>query len=103
MSATITKTKLRIYAAADVAKHSSRKDCWVTRNGKVYNVTEFVADHPGGDDLILKYAGRDVGEIMKDGNEHNHSQSAYEMLGEYLVGKIGADANIIDESKPFFP
>jgi hypothetical protein len=92
------KSKLRIYAAADVANHINKGDCWVIRNGKVYNVSEFAADHPGGDDLIFKYAGQDVGEIMKDSSEHDHSQSAYDMLGEYLVGKIGANANIVDES-----
>lgn len=102
MSATTVKTKLRIYTEADVAKHTAKKDCWAVRNGKVYNVSEFVADHPGGDDLILKYAGQDVGAIMKDASEHDHSQSAYEMLGEYLVGKIGAIATIVDESEPTF-
>lgn len=100
MSSTIVRTKLRIFAPVDVAKHTTKDDCWVVRDGKVYNVSEFVADHPGGDDLILKYAGQDIGAIMKDASEHDHSQSAYEMLGEYLVGKIGANATIVDESKP---
>lgn len=97
MSATTVRTKLRIYTAADVAKHTTKDDCWVVRNGKVYNVSEFVADHPGGDDLILQYAGQDVGAIMADEVEHDHSQSAYEMLGEYLVGKIGQSAMIVRE------
>lgn len=97
MSATIVRTKLRIYTAADVAHHVTKGDCWVVRNGKVYNVSDFVADHPGGDDLILKYAGQDVGAIMADEVEHEHSKSAYEMLGEYLVGKIGQNATIVSE------
>ena len=94
--------RLRIFTAVDVAKHTRKGDCWVIRNGKVYNVSEFAADHPGGDDLIFKYAGQDVGEIMKNSDEHDHSQSAYEMLGEYLIGKIGVNTNTVDESEPHF-
>lgn len=96
------KSKLRIYTASDVTKHTNKGDCWVIRNGKVYNVTEFAADHPGGDDLIFKYAGQDVGEIMKDSSEHDHSQNAYDMLSEYLIGKIGTNANVVDESGSTF-
>lgn len=98
-SPTIVKTKLRIYTAIDVARHTTKKDCWITRNGKVYNVSEFVNDHPGGDDLILQYAGKDIGDVMADSAEHEHSQSAYDMLGEYLVGKLGAVTTIVDESE----
>lgn len=77
--------------------HSSPSSCWVTRNGKVYDVTSFLADHPGGDDLVLKYAGKDVGEVMKDPEEHDHSDAAYDMLDEYLIGRLGAGENIVSD------
>jgi len=94
---TLTK-RVRILASEDVEEHVSLKSCWVTRDGKVYDVTQFLPDHPGGDDLILKYAGKDVGEIMKDSSEHDHSDSAYSMLDEFLIGQLGADAGIVDEN-----
>jgi len=90
--------RVRIFASEDVEEHTSPKSCWVTRDGKVYDVTQFLPDHPGGDDLILKYAGKDVGEIMKDSVEHDHSDSAYNMLDEFLIGRLGADAGIVDEN-----
>ena len=90
--------RFRILTAEDVEEHASPRSCWVTRDGKVYDVTEFLPDHPGGDDLILKYAGKDVGEIMKDSTEHDHSNSAYNMLDEFIIGRLGADAGIIDEN-----
>jgi len=34
-------------------RYASLKSCWVTRDGNIYDVTEFLVDHPGGDDLIL--------------------------------------------------
>lgn len=91
------KTRLRIFTADDVAAHASPKDCWIVRAGKVYDVTEFLADHPGGDDLILRYAGKDVGEAMADPIEHEHSDAAYDMLSEYQIGKIGSSAAVVSE------
>jgi L-lactate dehydrogenase (cytochrome) len=46
----------------EVAKHSNKDDCWVIVHGKVYDVTEFLPEHPGGMNIILKYAGKDATE-----------------------------------------
>ncbi|KAJ4416754.1 hypothetical protein N0V82_006565 [Gnomoniopsis sp. IMI 355080] len=51
-----------VLTGADVAKHSSREDCWVIVHGKAYDVTEFLPEHPGGPKIILKYAGKDATE-----------------------------------------
>lgn len=32
----------------DVAQHASPDDCWVVVNGKVYDLTTFAPNHPGG-------------------------------------------------------
>jgi 4-hydroxysphinganine ceramide fatty acyl 2-hydroxylase len=89
--------RVKIYTSLDVATHASSTDCWVSRNGKVYDVTPFLADHPGGDDLILRYAGKDLGDIMADKSEHEHSDSAYEMLNEYVIGRLGSDAVVVSD------
>lgn len=89
--------RVRIYTAEDVASHSREQDCWVVRAGKVYNVTPFLNDHPGGDDLILRHAGKDIDGVMENPDEHSHSASAFEMLDEYVIGKIGTNAAIVDE------
>ncbi|TRX97610.1 hypothetical protein FHL15_001365 [Xylaria flabelliformis] len=46
----------------EVAKHDSKESCWVVIHGKVYDVTEFMPEHPGGMKIILKYAGKDATE-----------------------------------------
>ncbi|GAA5942715.1 fatty acid alpha-hydroxylase [Sporobolomyces koalae] len=86
----------RIYTAEDVATHTSASDCWVTYQGKVYDVTAFLEDHPGSDELILQFAGKDVEEAMEDPMEHSHSDSAYQVLNEYQVGRIVSGESITD-------
>merc|ERR1719400_2053908 len=46
----------------EVAKHTSKSDCWVVVAGQVLNVTSFLSEHPGGELAILTFAGRDASE-----------------------------------------
>jgi cytochrome b involved in lipid metabolism len=48
--------------AAEVAKHSTKEDCWCIIGDMVYDVTKFLGDHPGGSKAILLYAGKDATE-----------------------------------------
>ncbi|CAD7965251.1 unnamed protein product [Amoebophrya sp. A120] len=46
----------------EVAKHTTKDDCWVVVNGQVLDVTKFLPDHPGGALAILTFAGKDATE-----------------------------------------
>lgn len=50
------------YSMADVAKHTSKTDCWVVVDGQVLDVTSFLSEHPGGELAILTFAGKDATE-----------------------------------------
>jgi 4-hydroxysphinganine ceramide fatty acyl 2-hydroxylase len=88
---------------ADVKSHNTEKSCYVTIGNNVYDVTSFLEDHPGGGELILEHGGQDVGDIMKDEISHTHSDSAYEILDESLVGFVADEAllnEVVASSKP---
>ncbi|KAF7195728.1 Cytochrome b2, mitochondrial [Pseudocercospora fuligena] len=46
----------------EVQQHKSKESCWVILYGNVYDVTSFLADHPGGSKIILQLAGADATE-----------------------------------------
>jgi 4-hydroxysphinganine ceramide fatty acyl 2-hydroxylase len=87
---------LPTFTPAEVDSHNHAKSCYVTLGSKVYDVTSFLNDHPGGGDLILEYAGKDVKDILRDEASHNHSEAAYEILEDLLVGFL--DTNYIGKT-----
>lgn len=76
------------FTAAEVAAHSSAKSCYVTVGDVVYDVTDFLDSHPGGPQLILDWAGKDIAEILKDEVSHTHTDVAYEVLDDSVVGYL---------------
>lgn len=48
--------------AEEIKKHSSHESCWIVIHGNVFDVTDFLPEHPGGQAIILKYAGADATE-----------------------------------------
>ncbi|KAK7181859.1 hypothetical protein DPSP01_002447 [Paraphaeosphaeria sporulosa] len=50
----------------EVKAHNSRDDCWVVIQDKVWDVTEFLSEHPGGSEVILKYAGKDATSVYNE-------------------------------------
>ncbi|OJZ87317.1 hypothetical protein ASPFODRAFT_70275 [Aspergillus luchuensis CBS 106.47] len=50
---------MSILSREEVEKHSTRESCWVAIHGSVYDVTDFLDEHPGGAQVILRCAGKD--------------------------------------------
>jgi len=46
----------------EVGKHTTEADCWVVVNGKAYDVTKWLAVHPGGVQAITAFAGKDASD-----------------------------------------
>ncbi|KAK5297017.1 fatty acid alpha-hydroxylase [Cryomyces antarcticus] len=79
-------------AQKNVESHNTSKSCYVTVGTQVYDITPFLEDHPGGGDLILEYGGKDVKDVMGNEISHSHSETAWEILEEHLIGFVATDA-----------
>ncbi|KAJ9697210.1 hypothetical protein PVL29_009131 [Vitis rotundifolia] len=75
----------KVYTLAEVSEHNTPKNCWLIIDGKVYDVTKFLEDHPGGDDVLLSATGKDATDDFED---VGHSSSARAMMDEFYVGDI---------------
>lgn len=88
---------------ADLETRNTAKSCYVTLGTKVYDVTDFLDSHPGGGELILEYGGKDITEILKDEVSHTHSEAAYEILDDSLIGFVATDDIISTSTKSNHP
>ncbi|KAI3428204.1 hypothetical protein D9Q98_006584 [Chlorella vulgaris] len=75
---------------AECQGHMSDKDCWLVVDGKVYDVTPFLDEHPGGFDTLVSNSGKDATE---DFDEIGHSRAAKEMLAKYYIGDYAGGAS----------
>ncbi|OSX75999.1 hypothetical protein BU14_0212s0019 [Porphyra umbilicalis] len=74
-----------LFDMAEVAKHASSRDCWLVISGGVYDVTSYLAEHPGGEDVMLDMAGKDATNEFED---VGHSPDAVEQLRHLRVGSV---------------
>ena len=52
----------QLYTLDDVAEHSDRDDCYYSMYGKIYDMTEYADEHPGGTTRILRECGTEATE-----------------------------------------
>ena len=81
---------LAFYTEEEVSKHKNKTDrIWVTYKSGVYDITDFVEVHPGGE-LILMAAGGSV-EPFWDVYQLHNTANILEMLEEFRIGNFKSD------------
>ena len=81
----ITREELRVHNV--VGNGGSKKDdLWVLVNGKVYDLSKFYRNHPGGPDIIEEWAGKDGTKVFEDAGHPKNSKKEMEtyLIGEYV-------------------
>ena len=76
-----------IFRLAEVQKHGADAErVWVTRGTKVYDITEWIGAHPGGN-VILRAAGGAIDKYWDIFAIHK-KQDVYDILDSYCIGEI---------------
>jgi flavocytochrome c len=76
------KSNDRVVSMSELSEHNTEKDCWVLIHGKVYDLTEFAAEHPAGPDSILDLAGKDGTEAFAA----VHNQAMLNEFDDEIIG-----------------
>ncbi|XP_021748030.1 delta(8)-fatty-acid desaturase-like [Chenopodium quinoa] len=86
------------YITSDELKnHNKAGDLWISIQGKVYDVTNWAKDHPGGDIPLLALAGNDV----TDAFIAYHPGTTWNKLDQFFNGYYLKDFEVTDMSKDY--
>lgn len=86
------------YRLADVRTHdASSPNPWVTNDDKVYDITDWVSAHPGGD-VILRAAGQSIDPYWAMFVIHTQAH-VLDILNGYLIGYIDS-LDLVDGLPP---
>lgn len=76
------------YTLADVQSHSSSSDCWAAVDNNVYDLTDWISQHPGGERAIEGLCGTDATQAFA--NQHGSNQEAQAALVEQKIGTLSS-------------
>ncbi|GAB6021392.1 Cytochrome b5 isoform E [Chamberlinius hualienensis] len=78
----------KTYSIKDVEGHNNCQSAWIIVSNSVYDVTKFLEEHPGGEEVLLEQAGKDATEAFED---VGHSTDAREMMTKYKIGDLNEE------------
>jgi cytochrome b involved in lipid metabolism len=79
----------KAYTMDDIGKHNNKGDCWFVVNDKVFDVSNFIAKHPGGEKDILNNCGKNATKAFEThGGEGRHGKKAYGLLDNMQIGVL---------------
>lgn len=97
-SVTSKSHNVRYIRLAEVKDHhGSSGTPWVTKGDSVYDITDWVGAHPGGE-VILRAAGGSIDPYWEIFSIHK-KQDVYDILEEYFIGKIDPQ-DLVDGQVP---
>lgn len=86
------------YITSDELKqHNKPGDLWISIQGKVYNVSDWVKEHPGGDTPLMNLAGQDA----TDAFIAYHPGIAWNYLDKLFTGYYLQDFKVSEVSKDY--
>ena len=74
------------YTWQEISKHNNEDSAWVYLNEDVFDVTKFLDRHPGGRDMLLLMAGRDITDLFQ--TYHPFTEKPKQILQKFKIGKL---------------
>jgi cytochrome b involved in lipid metabolism len=87
---TLSESNSGSYSLTEVALHNTPADCWMAIDGKVYDVSNYASQHPGGD-AVYQGCGQDATELFNTrpmGSKTPHSNAARSFLPNFYIGEL---------------
>ena len=81
----MSESQLPRYTWEEISRHNNASSLWIVLDGKVYDVTSWKDEHPGGEEVLLEAGASDATNAFED---VGHSADARELSNKYLIGMV---------------
>jgi len=81
-------SETKVITFEDLKQNNKKESLYILIHQKVYNVSKFIDEHPGGDEVILAETGKDATEAFED---VGHSDEARAILKGLFIGEFEKD------------
>jgi cytochrome b involved in lipid metabolism len=79
-------SRIAFHSMEEVLKHDNADSCWTVVRDSVYDLTDWIDQHPGGADKILALCGKDGTEAFT--NKHGGETRPEDKLAGFMIGKL---------------
>jgi len=79
-----SQANLPSFSMEEVSAHNNIDDCYIAIGSKVYEVTGFIDQHPGGVSKITSGCGKEMTGIFTK----IHSNKAWDLLKKFQIGVL---------------
>ena len=88
----IQNGEVKEWTVAEVNQHNKADDLLIIVQNKVYDITDFVEDHPGGADSLIRKPGQDNTEGFSG---IQHPAKVWDMIQDYYVGEVKKAEHVV--------
>ncbi len=85
-SASPTQNSLGTHSLSDLNSHDTPSSCWSAINGKVYDLTQWIHQHPGGSEQIITICGKDGSAAFNA--QHQGQRRPANELTQFYIGDL---------------
>lgn len=86
------------FTRKEIAERNTKKDAVFIIDNVVYDVTQFIDEHPGGHEVLVNVAGKDATEDFED---IGHSLDAKELMKKFQIGEVVPEDHIKRQRRSF--
>ena len=80
----------QVYSLATVAQHDNVDDCWYVLYDTIYDLTDYVYQHPGGARRIFNECGTDATSTYEAERKHDQDLLEKEGMDFFKLGSLGS-------------
>ncbi|MCH8497286.1 MAG: cytochrome b5 domain-containing protein [Marinobacter sp.] len=88
----------------ELAQHNSAESCWKAIDGKVYDITRYIPDHPTEPAVVLAWCGKESSQPWHNKTPGRpHSPRALAMLDTMLIGTLAEQTAVSQQPQQQAP